>query len=63
MKEGFRVFTSSTGLEGYRPHGCGEAGMRIGSLCAIEVEGLKRRPPREVGGLASSLGFRFGVSG
>ena len=27
-------------------HGCGEAGRRIGSLCAIEVEGLKRRPPR-----------------
>ena len=33
------------------PHGCGEAGERIGSLCAIEVEGLKRRPPTEVGGL------------
>ena len=29
----------------YRPHGCGEAGRRLGSLCAIEVEGLKRRPP------------------
>ena len=40
----------------YRPHGCGEAGKRIGSLCAIEVEGLKRRPPTEVGGL--SLEFR-----
>ena len=34
----------------YRPHGCGEAGERLGSLCAIEVEGLKRRPPTEVGG-------------
>ena len=40
----------------YRPHGCGEAGKRIGSLCAIEVGGLKRRPPTEVGGL--SLEFR-----
>ena len=40
----------------YRPHGCGEAGKRIGSLCAIEVERLKRRPPTEVGGL--SLEFR-----
>ena len=28
----------------YRPHDCGEAGKRIGSLCAIEVEGPKRRP-------------------
>ena len=27
----------------YGPHACGEAGERIGSLCAIEVEGLKRR--------------------
>ena len=42
----------------YRSHGCGEAGKRIGSLCAIEVEGLKRRPPTEVGGL--SLEFRVG---
>ena len=25
----------------YSPHGCGEAGKRLGSLCAIEVEGLK----------------------
>ena len=41
----------------YRPpHGCGEAGQRLGSLCAIEVEGLKRRPPTEVGGLG--LEFR-----
>ena len=38
------------------PHGCGEAGERNGSLCAIEVEGLKRRPPTEVGGLC--LEFR-----
>ena len=45
----------------YSPHGCGEAGERLGSLCAIEVEGLKRRPPTEVGGLGlefRSLGFR-----
>ena len=35
----------------YSPHGCGEAGERLGSLCAIEVEKLKRRPPTEVGGL------------
>ena len=40
----------------YSPHGCGKAGKRIGSLCAIEVEGLKRRPPTQVGGL--SLEFR-----
>ena len=62
---GFRVFTltgTSTGpgtgpSRGcYRPYGCGEAGKRIGSLCAVEVEGLKRRPPTEVGGL--SLEFR-----
>ena len=32
-------------------------GERIGSLCAMEVEGLKRRPPTEVGG----LGFEFRV--
>ena len=32
------------------------AGMGIGSLCAVEVEGLKRRPPTEMGGL--SLEFR-----
>ena len=41
----------------YRPHGCGEAGKRIGSLCAIEVEGLKRRP-RRWAAYALSLGFR-----
>ena len=44
----------------YSPHGCGEAGERLGSLCAIEVEGRKRRPPTEVGGLGlefRSLGF------
>ena len=29
--------------------------MRIGSLCAVEVEGLKRRPPTEVGGLSLEL--------
>ena len=33
----------------YRPHGCGEAGERPGSPCAIEVEELKRRPPTVVG--------------
>ena len=27
------------------PMACEEAGRRIGSLCAIEVKGLKRRPP------------------
>ena len=48
------------------PHGCGEAGERAGSFCAIEVEGLKRGPPTEVGGLG--LEFRvwslgFGVWG
>ena len=48
----------------YRPHGCGEAGKRIGSLCAIKIEALKRRPPTEVGGLslefrAWDLGFRL----
>ena len=34
---------SGTGLYRgcYSPHGCGEAGERLGSLCAIEVEGLK----------------------
>ena len=60
---GFRAFTligTSTGPEEnllryrayrgcYSPHGCGEAGRRLGSLCAIAVEGLKRRPPT-VGG-------------
>ena len=33
----------------YGPHGCGEAGRHLGSLCAIEVVELKRRPPT-VGG-------------
>ena len=40
----------------YSPYCCGEAVRRSGSLCAIEVEGLKRRPPTQVGGL--SLEFR-----
>ena len=40
----------------YGPRGCGEAGEHAGSFCAIEVEGLKRRPPTEVGGLG--LEFR-----
>ena len=41
-------------------HGCGKARERLGSLCAMEVEALKRRPPTEVGGLGLefSLGFR-----
>ena len=43
-------------VKAYRRHDCEEAGKRIGSLCAIEVEGIKRRPPTEVGGL--SLEFR-----
>ena len=43
----------------YGPRGCGEAGERAGSFCAIEVEGLKRRPPTEVGG----LGLEFRVQG
>ena len=43
----------------HSPNGCGEAGERLGSLCAIEVEGLKRRPPTEVGG----LGLEFRVEG
>ena len=47
------------GLRGcYRRHGCGEAGERLGSLCAIEVEGLKCRPPTEVGGLGLEFGRR-----
>ena len=46
---GERVPVPGTTCSG--PHGCGEAGERIGWLCAIEVEGLKRRPPTEVGGL------------
>ena len=55
LKGGLRAFTligTSTGPEEnllryrayrgcYSPHGCGEAGKRLGSLCAIEVEGLK----------------------
>ena len=32
--------------------------MRIGSLCAVEVEGLKRPPTTQVGGRSLSLGFR-----
>ena len=41
---------------------CEEVGRRIGSLCAIEVEGLKRRPPT-VGGrpLPWVWGLGFGV--
>ena len=65
--EGFGVWTSSgpdkncsgTGLT-WVPLGCGEAGRRIGSLCAIEVEGLKRRPHSSASsfwGKAGGLGF------
>ena len=35
----------------YSTPGCGTAGERAGSTCAIDVEGLKRRPPLKVGGL------------
>ena len=35
-----------------------EAGERPGSACAIEVEGLKRRPPNVKGWPRPSLGFR-----
>ena len=31
--------------------GCGKAGERAGSTCAIDVKGHKRRPPSKVGGL------------
>ena len=37
------------------PHRCGEAGERIGSLCAIEVEGLK---DLSLGFRVQGLGFR-----
>ena len=41
-----------------------ERHKRIGSLCAIEVEGLKRRPPTEVGGLGPEFkGLGFGGLG
>ena len=35
----------------YSTPGCGKAGKRPGSTCAIDVEGHKRRPPSKVGGL------------
>ena len=35
----------------YSTPGCGKAGERPGSTCAIDVEGHKRRPPSKVGGL------------
>ena len=57
---------TSTGVEenvfryrvrrGCTARGCAETRERAGSFCAIEVEGLKRRPPTEVGGLG--LEFR-----
>ena len=43
------VFRCRVGRGCYCPHGCGEAGERPGSVCAIEVEALRRRPPT-VGG-------------
>ena len=47
---GFRVSTlKGPVLVPRRTHA--KAGKRIGSLCAIEVKGLKRRSPTEVGGL------------
>ena len=36
--------------------GLQEAGERAGSTCAIEVEGLKRRPPTVGGGLSLEFG-------
>ena len=48
---GFRVITLIGTSAGPEENGCGEAGERPGSTCAIEVEGLKRRPPT-VGGAA-----------
>ena len=43
--------------------GCGKAGESAGSTCAIDAEGLKRRPPSKMGGLCheftvEGLGFR-----
>ena len=35
----------------YSTRGCGKAGERLGSTCATDVEGHKRRPPSKVGGL------------
>ena len=44
------------------PPGCGKAGQRPGPTCAINVEGLKRRPPSKVGGLCHEFRvFRFRV--
>ena len=55
----FKKGTSTT-CSGTRAHrGCSElweAGERPGSACAIEVEGLRRRPPTQGGGLG--LEFR-----
>ena len=47
----------------YSFHGCGKVGRHHAWLCAIEVEGLQRRPPT-VGGRPMPLGLlglRFGV--
>ena len=43
------------------PHACGEAGKRIGSLCAVEVEGLiSAAHPRRWAAQALSLGRGLG---
>ena len=60
---------TSTGPEenlfGYRAQswvlpssGLQEAGERLGSTCAIEVAGLKRRPPTVGAAFALSLGLK-----
>ena len=73
----FRVMTSSTGPEEnssrylasrgcFSTPGCGKAGERRGSTCAIDVEGHKRRPPSKVARLChefrvQGLGMRVRV--
>ena len=44
-------FLGYTGGPWEAPGSCGKAGERAGSTCAIDVEGLKRRPSSKVGGL------------
>ena len=57
----FRIHPGKTNLPHlvlrgcYSTPGCGKAGERPGSTCAINVKGHKRRPPSKVGGICNEL--------
>ena len=57
LEENSSRYLASRGC--YSTPGCGKAGERAGSTCAINVEGLKRRPPSKVSGLCHEFRVRI----